>query len=230
MGDIVKELIKLNQRDWFDIGTVIIPIVLSFLLIIQNIYYSHRNTSLQKAIHNREWAQQYHGDILLLYNTYYEFIDTVISSGFSNNVRCGNVNPASVWLNNLQNLRMNILRRQDLARLLFERKNPDLYNIIKTCFERENSIIDKYIFYIMSGKLLEVSENAWNTVCQVMPACKYNYTWLLQNKMTYDNFMRLCRSDELIDIEHLIEEDNGLHSYEKFDKYFEEYFSIDKLS
>ena len=29
MENIVNELIKLNQRDWFDIGTVVIPIILS---------------------------------------------------------------------------------------------------------------------------------------------------------------------------------------------------------
>ena len=38
MENIVNELIKLNQRDWFDIGTVVIPIILSVLIVIQNIH------------------------------------------------------------------------------------------------------------------------------------------------------------------------------------------------
>ena len=175
MEDIVKELIKLNQRDCFDIVTIILPILLSIIIIVQNIVYAKRTTALQKMIHNREWAQQYHEDILLLYNTYYEFKDVIQASGFENNVRSGNVNAAFGGINNIQILKTNILRRKDLAKLLFKKKNENLYNIIKKCFEQEIEIIDKYIAYLSSGKLWETSENAWNTVCQVMPAAKYNY-------------------------------------------------------
>ena len=230
MEDIVKELIKLNQRDCFDIVTIILPILLSIIIIVQNIVYAKRTTALQKMIHNREWAQQYHEDILLLYNTYHEFIDIIQISGFENNVRSGNVNAAFGWINNIQLLKTTILRRKDLAKLLFKKKNENLYNIIKKCFEQEIEIIDKYIAYLSSGKLLEISENAWNTVCQTVPVAKYNYQWLLQNRNIYDNFMRLCHSNEMIDIECLMKKNGELHSYENFDKYFEEYFSIDKLS
>ena len=200
MEDIVKELIKLNQRDCFDIVTIILPILLSIIIIVQNIVYAKRTTALQKMIHNREWAQQYHEDILLLYNTYHEFIDIIQISGFENNVRSENVNAAFGWINNIQLLKTTILRRKDLAKLLFKKKNENLYNIIKKCFEQEIEIIDKYIAYLSSGKLLEISENAWNTVCQTVPVAKYNYQWLLQNRNIYDNFMRLCHSNEMIDI------------------------------
>lgn len=230
MEDIVKELVKLNQKDWFDVVTVVIPILLSAIIIIQNKIYANRTTEMQKMIHNREWVQQYHGDILLLYNTYYEFIDIIHSSGFSNNVRSGNVNIALGWIINIQTLKMNISRRKDLAKLLFEKKNENLYSIIKHCFEQEIEILDRYITYLMSGKLLEISENAWNTVCQLTPASKYNYQLLLQNRNMYDNFMKLCYSDEMKDIDCLMKENDKLHSYENFDKYFEEYFSIEKLS
>ena len=230
MEDIVKELIKLNQRDCFDIVTIILPILLSIIIIVQNIVYAKRTTALQKMIHNREWAQQYHEDILLLYNTYYEFKDVIQASGFENNVRSGNVNAAFGGINNIQILKTNILRRKDLAKLLFNKKNENLYNIIKKCFEQEIEIIDKYIAYLSSGKLWETSENAWNTVCQVMPAAKYNYQWLLQNRNAYDNFIRLCYSNEMIEIEDLMKGNEKLHSYENFDKYFEEFFSIEKLS
>ena len=230
MDGIVNELVKLNQKDWFDVLTAVIPILLSVILGIQNIIYERRTTKLQKMIHNREWAQQYHGDILLLYNTYYEFKDVIQTSGFENNVRSGNVNAAFGWINTIQILKTNILRRKDLAKLLFKKKNENLYTIIKKSFEQEIEIIDKYIAYLSSGKLWETSENAWNTVCQVMPAAKYNYQWLLQNRNAYDNFIRLCYSNEMIEIEDLMKGNEKLHSYENFDKYFEEFFSIEKLS
>ena len=57
MDGIVNELVKLNQKDWFDVLTAVIPILLSVILGIQNIIYERRTTKLQKMIHNREWAQ-----------------------------------------------------------------------------------------------------------------------------------------------------------------------------
>lgn len=165
-----------------------------------------------------------------MYNTYYEFKDVIQTSGFENNVRSGNVNAAFGWINTIQILKTNILRRKDLAKLLFKKKNENLYTIIKKSFEQEIEIIDKYIAYLSSGKLLETSENAWNTVCQAVPSAKYNYQWVSQNRNVYDTFMKLCHSDEMIDIEYLMKKNDELHSYENFDIYFEEYFSIEKLS
>lgn len=230
MEAIVNALVKMNQRDWFDILTVVIPILLSVVIIVQNKVYAARTTELQKIIHNREWAQQYHGDILLLYNMYYEFIDIIQASGFEDNVRSGNVNAALGWIGNIQMLKVNMLRRQDLARLLFEKKNKNLYHVIEKTFEQELEIVNKYITYLTSGKLLETSENAWNAVCLAAPGAKYNYQWLFQNRNAYDNFMKLCHSEEMVAIECLMKENDELHSYENFDKYFEEYFAIEKLS
>ncbi len=229
MEDIVKELVELNQRDLLDIISVLLPIILSIVIIVQNKIYEHRNIELQKRIHNREWSQQYHDDILLVYNTYYEFCDVVFTSGFSYNVENGNVNSAAAWVNQLQILKGNILRRKDLARLLFQKKNSEMFNVIDTCFSDEIDIIDKYISYISFGKLLEVSENAWNRVTQ-NPLIKYNYSVLQQDRRMYDDFLKLCQSDELQEIKKLLDKDIKSHDYDKYDIYFEEYFSVDKLA
>ena len=229
MEDIVKELVKLNQRDLLDIISILVPIILSGIIIVQNKIYEHRNVELQKRIHNREWSQQYHDDILLVYNTYYEFCDTIFNSGFSYNIEIGNVNAAIAWINQLQILKMNILRRKDLAKLLFQKKNSEMFNVIDVCFNKENEIIDKYIDYISSGKLLEVSENAWNRVTQ-NPLIKYNYSVLQQDQGRYKDFLKLCQSDELQEIKKLLDDDIKLHNYNNYHKYFEEYFAVDKLT
>lgn len=230
MEDIVKELVKLNQRDLLDIVAVLVPIFLSAIIIVQNKIYEHRNTELQKRIHNREWSQQYHDDILLVYNTYYEFCDVIFNSGFSYNIEIGYVNAVTAGVNQLQILRGNILRRKDLTRLLFQKKNPEMYDVIDTCFNREIDIIGKYIDYVSSGKLLEVSENAWNTVTSGTLLQKYNYGMLQQNNNAYNNFLKLCQSNELQEIKKLLDEDMKSHDYDNYDKYFEEYFAVDKLA
>ena len=43
MEDIVQELVKLNQRDLLDIISILVPIVLSGIIIVQNKIYEHRN-------------------------------------------------------------------------------------------------------------------------------------------------------------------------------------------
>ena len=52
---------------------------------------------------------------------------------------------------------------------------------------------------------------------------------LLQDKNLYDGFMKLCKSEELEEIQSLIKEYQDKHSYDNYDKYFEEYLSLDEL-
>lgn len=229
MEDIAKELARLNQRDWLDIIAILVPMVLSVIIIIQNKNYEHRNVELQKRIHNREWSQQYHDDILLVYNTYYEFCDAIFNSGFSYNVEIGYVNAAIAWQSQLQTLKENILRRKNLAKLLFQKKNSEMFKVINACFNREIEIIDKYMAYIFSGKLLGISENAWNRITQD-PLIKYNYLALQQDQRAYNDFLKLCQSDELKEIKKLLDDDMKSHNYDNYDKYFEEYFAVDKLA
>lgn len=232
MDQVIEQLIKLNERDWLDIIGSLLPIILTIVIIIQNIIYFNRSDKLQKQIHNRDRANQYHDDILMIYNTYYEFCDTIFTSGFSNNVKSGNVNLAVAWVNDLFKLRLSIGRKIDLSKLIFGQSNKELYCILEERFELAIKIIDKYMEYINSGRLLEVSENAWVTVIPHNPLAttfKYNYTMLAQNAVMYDNFMKLCQSKELEEIEVLTKDYQDKHNYDNFDKYFEEYFSLDKL-
>src|SRR5699024_1441706 len=151
--------------------------------------------------------QQYHDDILLVYNTYYEFCDVIFTSGFNYNIEIGYVNAVTAGVNQLQIVRGNILRRKDLTSLLFHKKNPEMYDWTGTCFNRESAIIGKYIDYVSSGKLVEGSETAWNTVASVTLLQKYNYGMLQENNSAYNNFLNLCQSDELQEIKKLLEED-----------------------
>lgn len=230
MDQIVEQLINLNRKDCLDIVGILLPIILTVVIIFQNRIYSHRTDKLEKQIYNRDQVNQHQGYILDIYNTYYVFCDTVFTSGFDNNVKIGNVNLANTWVNNLIIMRLSIGRNMDLAKLIFERSNKELYNIIEERFRLSIKIIDKYIEYINSGKLYTVSENAWNMVINNYPeVVRYDYAMLAQNKNVYDNFVKLCKSEELEEIQNLIKEHQEKHSYENFDKYFEGYFSLEEL-
>ena len=232
MEQIVEQLINLNRRDWLDIVGILLPIILTFVIIIQDIIHFRRTNKLQRQIHNRDRINQYHNDVLTIYNTYYEFCDTIFTSGFSYHVESGNVNLCISGINNLNILRTSIGRNRELAKLIFSRSNKELYGIIEERFTLSIEIIDKYIKYITSGKLKTVSETAWTWVgsqCPSNPNLKYNYTMLVKNENLYDGFRKLCKSEELEEIQALIKEHEEKHRYDNFDKYFEVYFSLDEL-
>lgn len=232
MEQIVDQLIKLNRRDFLDIIGILLPIILTVVIIVQNRVYTRRTDALQKQIHNRDRVNQYHDDILSVYNTYYDFCDTIFTSGFDNSVKSGNVNLANAWVNNLITMKLSIGRNLDLAKLIFGRNNKELYSIIEERFNLAINIIDKYLEYINSGKLWAVSENAWTRVTPQNPlgtTLRYNYSWLAQDKNLYDDFVKLCQSEELEEIQALIKEYNQKHNYDSYDKYFEEFFALDEL-
>lgn len=232
MEQIVEQLIKLNRRDWLDIVGILLPIILTVIIIIQDIIHFRITNKLQKQIHSRDRINWYHDDIWTIYRAYYEFFDTIFTSGFSYNVVSGNVNMAADGIINLNTLKLSITRNLDLAKIIFGRSNEELYSIIEERFTLSMKIIDKYIEYITGGRLWAVSENAWTWVASQYPynpSLKYNYTMLLQDKNLYDGFMKLCKSEELEEIQSLVKEYQDKHSYDNYDKYFEEYLSLDEL-
>lgn len=232
MEQIVEQLVKLNKRDWLDIIGILLPIILTVVIIIQDILHFRRTNKLQKQIHSRDRMDWYHDDVWNIYKTYYEFRDTIFTSGFSYNVESGNVNMAATWIVNLNTLKLSIARNLDLARLIFGRSNKELYSIIEERFTFSIEIIDKYIEYVTSGRLWAISENAWTRVAlqyPTIPNFKYNYTMLVQDENLYDDFMKLCKSKELEEIQALVKEHKEKHRYDNYDKYFEEYFSLDEL-
>lgn len=232
MEQIVEQLIKLNRRDWLDIVGILLPIILTIVIIIQNRIYSRIANDLQKQIHNRDWVNRHHDYILSIYNIYYDFCDTIINSGFKHNVENANIYLVTAWTNNLVALKLSINRKLNLAKLLFGQNKKELYSIIEDRFILSVNIIDKYLEYINSGKLWSVSENAWSMICSRYPlmiANKYNYALLEQNEQMHSDYIKLCKSEELEGIYTLIKEHEEKHSYDNFDKYFEEYFSLDEL-
>lgn len=232
MDQIVEQLINLNKKDCLDIVGILLPIILTVVIILQNRVYSIRTDELEKQIYNRDQINHSQSHILAIYNTYYVFCDTILTSGFDNNVKIGNVNLAHAWINNLITMRLSIGRNLDLAKLMFEKSNKELYLVIEERFRLSIKIIDKYMEYINSGKLYDVSENAWEMIIksnQETVIYKYNYQMLAQNKRVYDNFVKLCKSEQFEEIQNLIKEYQEKHTYDNFDKYFEGYFSLEKL-
>lgn len=61
---IVEQLKELNSRDILDVIGILLPIILTAVLCVQNGVIAYRNRKLQKHIHNRDIVNQSHEDIL----------------------------------------------------------------------------------------------------------------------------------------------------------------------
>ena len=234
MEQIVEQLIELNNRDWLDVVGILVPIILTIALFVQNSFLFNRSEKLQKEIHNRDLVNQAHEDILRIYRSYYEFNDFLYASQFAERVRHGDVSFANSFLNNLFDLTNHMYQVRDLARLLLSANEPETYNAIASCIDNEIEILQKYHSYICSGRLYEASENAWNTVLassveDYQAFAKYNYQELYKNSNRYNNFLSLCKTPELEEIEALLKKDNELHSYDNYDAYFEKHLRLEKL-
>lgn len=232
MDEIVEQMIYLNKKDLWDVAGILLPILLTIVIIIQNKMYSKRTDDLQKRIHNIEQKNQYHDDILRIYGTFYQFCDEIIGSGFAHNVKCWDINSAYKQIDKVNFLRLSIGRNLDLAKLIFGKSNQELFDIIDTRIKLETEIIDGYLKYINDGVFSAVATKAWAAVVPVnefSPITKYDYNQLMQVPNKYEVFLKMCESDEIKEIEKMTEDLIKKHEYDNYDKYFEEFFSLNEL-
>ena len=228
MEEIVEQLQLLNKKDIIDVIGILVPILLSIIIIIQNIVYFRKTKSFQKKLHKDDYKLKLHDDILRIYGTYYEFRDVIEGSGFAKNVRTGQVILATEQAKQLLNLRNTITKNLDLARLLFCQEDNELFSVVEESTDLQLEIIKKYLKYIYSGKLQEVTNRAWNSCYNSNSSLirNYDYKVLYTNEDLYNYFLNLCESEEIKEIEKLKIECEKYHLYENFDIHFKKYFTL----
>lgn len=217
------------EKTLFDYVSTFLPILLSALLIIQNFIIDSRNKKLQKEIHNRDIRLRRHDDILSIYSIYYDVMSLLYTSNFVFEVKQGNVNYVMNYYNNLFLMKNNILRKLDIANLLFRHSDSELFEVIETRFKLAVEIINKYLAYI-NGNFVNTATDSWNKICKLQPLLSpYNYLLLHQNQSILNDFLKMCETDETKELDKLLEQYNEQHSYEKFDIYFEKYLGMEEL-
>ena len=217
------------EKTLFDYVSTFLPILLSALLIIQNFIIDSRNKKLQKEIHNRYIRLRKHDDILAIYSIYYDVMSLLYTSNFVFEVKQGNVNYVMNYYNNLFLMKNNILRKLDIANLLFRHSDSELFEVIETRFKLAVEIINKYLAYI-NGNFVNTATDSWNKICKLHPLISpFNYLLLNQNQNILNDFLKMCETDETKELDKLLEQYNEQHSYEKFDIYFEKYLGMEEL-
>lgn len=217
------------EKTLFDYISTFLPILLSALLIIENLIFHFRNKKLQQEIHNRDIRLRKHDDILKIYSVYYEVSDFLYANNIVLGVKEGNVPYIMNCRFHLVSMKNNILRNLDLAALMLKNSDNELFKIVKDRFEFGTRIIDKYIDYI-DGDFASISIQAWSKILQLYPFVQqYNYASLYQNQSCLNDFHKLCETSITLELDDLLKQYAELHKYDKFDIYFEKYFDLNEL-
>ena len=232
MDQIVEQLVQLNDRDCLDKLGIIGPFVVSILVFIQSWIIARRNNKLQKLIHNRDVANQAHEDIFRIHRTYYDFCDVIYV--FYENVRCADIGRVSASLNDTYNLKKHIIQNLDMARMLFERKDPETYKLIKDAFNSQIKVIDMFQDYFLSGRLAAVTEKAWDKVLEnknelFRSIARYNINELIKIPQLYEEYIALCNTDELKDIKKAMDTVIEQQESDEYTNAFEKYLYLERL-
>ena len=232
MNQIVEQLAQLNHRDCLDILGILGPILVSVIVLIQNSIIARRNKELQKSIHNRDIANQAHEDILRIHRTYYDFCD--IMYAFYESVRHADIGRVNALLNDTYNLKKRIIINLDMARMLFERKNPETLDLIKDSFNLQIKVIDMFQDYVQSGRLAVVAESAWDTVLEnknqlYCSITRYNISELSKDPQLYSKYVDLCNTEELKSIEKVMNEVIEKQDSDEYYKAYEKYLYLERL-
>lgn len=208
---------------------IAVPIALTIVSIVQAIVQNKQSRNLQKLIHNNEINLQSRENILQIYNSFVNALGIVCQGQNKVEYIFSNPNSTDKWLNDLISANNSLTLVMNQAELFFRRSNPDLIIILKKCKESFRNLFQSISSYANDGQLLMVQNQAWNTISLTFGIPFGNYWLLQQNNMAMQQFLQLNTTDETKKIQKEIDEFISLFQYDKFDIYFEEYLSIQKV-
>lgn len=225
MDELVRAIIELDNKNVIDYIIAFSPVVLSIAIIVQSFCQNRANQCQQKKIHEQNLWMQNQNNILKIYGMYYEFNRVIYDSNIYFEMQWANDTAVYNKLNDIWKLRNDFGITLDLARLLFDNSDKDLYLKIEERYNLAIEIIDKCNEYLQSGKMTEVKNKAWEDL-SVNPILKFNYPALFGVQEKRDALIKLCRSDEFVEIDILLKKYRELHSYSEYDVYFKKYISL----
>ena len=229
LNNIANSISRNSMPLIISIIAIAVPIALTIVSIVQAIVQNKQNRDLQKLIHNNEINLQSRENILQIYNAFVNALSIVYQGQDKVENIFSNPNSINNWLNDLILAGNSLDLVMNQAELFFRRGNPDLIETLKKCKKSFYHLLDSISSYVNDGQLVVVQNQAWNTISQTFGIAFGNYWMLQQNYMAMQQFLQLNTTDDTKKIQKEIDEFISVLQYDKFDIYFEEYLSIQKV-
>ena len=250
MKEIIEAINRLidtiNQNStpaWVTYVGIFVPISISVTVAILSWFQNKKSNELQKeieessknfqsALNNHEEYVQMRDNFLKIYDDFGSAQSILVHMSkrvhiiFSNFTAINGYSEPYQLICDIKSTANIICRAVNRASLLPPREDKDFRSILHNIHEKYLILCEKISSYFYNNHALMTSENAWDLITKSSNIARYDYSTLTKNPPLYDNYLRLCDTDETKEIEKLIEELLPLFEYEKFDKYFEPYLQM----
>lgn len=233
----INELTKvINEgNEWHNILVqYILPIILSIIVIVQNIIYNKQNEKIQMQISDRDIKLKFYDAILNIYNIYtqgfYKLID------LKNNIIIYNIEDSNYYVSLLTKTKdglefgYKMINAFKQSRLLFNKSDEKIIERLDELQQIYSEFLYKYSNMIYDGTLVKIAKNAWSKVISAYPEIQMgNRDMLLKNNVASKFFKELCTTDEVKEINELFEKYNENMYYDNFDILFEKYLNFENI-
>ena len=233
----INELTKvINEgNEWHNILVqYILPIILSIIVIVQNIIYNKQNEKIQMQISDRDIKLKFYDAILNIYNIYtqgfYKLID------LKNNIIIYNIEDSNYYVSLLNKTKdglefgYKMINAFKQSRLLFNKSDEKIIERLDELQQIYSEFLYKYSNMIYDGNLVKIAKNAWSKVVSAYPEIQIgNRDMLLKNNVASKFFKELCTTDEVEEINELFEKYNEKMHYDNFDILFEKYLNFENI-
>ena len=187
------------------------------------------NERIQIKIHNTETRLELYKVVLSIYGAYLDAQDTITycNKDFKSKIIFPNI--FHHWLILLNDSNSKLTRAYNHAKIIFSRYDEKLFKRLEIIYKKYKEIYFLIQEYYESGKLLNLHDHAWNTICSITGISRYDIS-LIFNKDISEIMKNLLLTKETIEIQKNIDELLEMFEYGNFDKYFEPYLSFNEFA
>ena len=249
INETINRLIEIINHNslpvWVSYVGIFMPISISIAVAIISWFQNKKNNKLQKGIEESSERLQNtltkHEEYIQMRNNILKIYDDFcLVSGllarirksvhiiFSNYSIINGYSGSYQLIIDVNNIANAIYQATNRAKILFPREDKKIRSILDIIYQKYLILCQKINSYYYNGNGLSASENAWSVISSNnIP--RHDYPTLMKNPLIYDNYLKLCDTNETKEIESLIEELLPLFEYDKFDKFFEPYLQMSSV-
>lgn len=231
---LLGELINVIKENNSFINTFLIPILVgiipSIILLIQNHIIEERNRKLQLNIQIREERNQLYNNILNIYNTYTEIIFKTSKVMQEDNFYDVDLKKQLRFIDDVIDVceyENKVIKAFNQSRMIFCGTNDTLIDKLERLQIIYSDLVHKLAMYISDENFLNIANTAWDKVellNENIP--RGDVKTMKLNKEAKAVVESICITDKVREIQNINKKLVKEMDYENFDKLFEEYLQI----
>lgn len=193
------------------------------MVLIATIFQHKQNKKIQEILCEKDKTVQMHDEVLKIYSTCEDLCDFLSLN--RDLLRIFSVEKNFYeYTSKLERIQILIAHANNHAKLIFE--DEKIIEVVGGVKKKFFEYINKFIKYNELGKIKENREVSWKFVEEKYLIKKEHYWELVKHKKAYEDFYKLWKDEEFLELEKMLKDMKVLFQDENFDKYFAPYVKI----